>query len=212
MASTPTPIVTRYARARRWKTFLEMFPTFEAMSVLDLGGTSAFWSEAPVRPYKLALLNLEPQGWAPWYQSVTGDVCSPSKEITDWKYDLVFSNSVIGHVGGHQRRLEFASVVHSCADQHWIQTPYRYFPIDPFMVFPGWSFLPVPVRAQVCLHWPHGSRQRSTHDLAVETTLEVEFLTKTEMHYYFPKSLLWMERLAGLPKSIVAAKKAGDSA
>lgn len=39
---------------------------------------------------------------------------------------------------------------------------------------------------------------------AVDRVQEVELLGQTEMRAYFPHSVLWFERFAGLPKSIVA--------
>ena len=33
------------------------------------------------------------------------------------------------------------------AQLHWVQTPYRYFPVEPHFLFPGFQFLPLTVRA-----------------------------------------------------------------
>jgi hypothetical protein len=38
------------ARARRWQTFAAYFPEVGDMSVLDLGGTTSTWINAPARP------------------------------------------------------------------------------------------------------------------------------------------------------------------
>ena len=121
-------------------------------------------------------------------------------------FDLVISKSVIGHVGGHYRRQAFAETVLRFADHHWVQTPYRYFPLDAFFLFPGLMSLPAAMRAQVSLHWPFGTRRAKTHREAVGLVLDVEFLSKTELRYYFPESDIWSERLAGLTKSIVAVR------
>ncbi|HEX4060865.1 MAG TPA: UDP-N-acetylmuramoyl-tripeptide--D-alanyl-D-alanine ligase [Streptosporangiaceae bacterium] len=56
-------------------------------------------------------------------------------------YDLVFSNSLIEHVGGHERRERFADTVHQLSGAYWVQTPYRYFPVEPHW-HPARSFCP----------------------------------------------------------------------
>jgi hypothetical protein len=102
--------------------------------------------------------------------------------------------------------LRLADAVHTLSELHWVQTPYRYFPLDAFFLFPGLMSLPAATRAQVSLHWPFGTRRAKTHHEAVGLVLDVEFLSKTELRYYFPESDIWSERLAGLTKSIVAVR------
>jgi hypothetical protein len=111
---------------------------------------------------------------------------------------------VIGHVGGHGPRTAFAAAARGLGEHHWVQTPYRYFPIDSCFVFPGRALLPLRVQAAVALHWRPGHRRAATSSDAVESALSVELLSKTELGHYFPGSEIWSERLGGLTKSIVA--------
>ncbi len=176
------------------------------MSVLDLGGTADYWSAAPDRPGSLVLLNLFDQA-APWDDGVRvmiGDACRPPKELASERFDLVVSNSVIGSVGGHEKRRELAEVVHTLAPRHWIQTPSRWFPIDPVFLFPAYPMLPFAARVAVSRHWPLGHRQAESPEAAVELVLTIESLTAAELRHYFPASEIWHERVAGLTKSIVA--------
>jgi hypothetical protein len=193
------------ARVRRWDEFRRRFPAFGEMRVLDLGGTADFWRTAPVRPGALVILNLGEQP-APWdgARVLAGDACAPPPALARERFDLVFSNSVIGHVGGHRARTEFAAAVHAMAGHHWIQTPYRYFPIDSCFVFPGRPLLPLRVQAAVARRWRVGHRKAASHHDAVEFALSVELLSATELAHYFPASEIWRERLGGLTKSIVA--------
>jgi hypothetical protein len=193
------------ARVRRWGELLQRFPAFGEMRVIDLGGTAAFWRSAVARPAFLVLLNLVGQP-APWdgVRAVEGDACAPPPALAHDRFDLVFSNSVIGHVGGHRARTEFAASVHTMAGHHWVQTPYRYFPIDPCFVFPWRPLLPLRVQAAVARRWRMGHRKAGSHHDAVEFSLGVELLSETELAHYFPASEIWRERLGGLTKSIVA--------
>jgi hypothetical protein len=194
------------ARSRRWEEFQRRFPGFSDMRVLDLGGTVAFWATAPVRPCALVILNLFQQDPPDGLDArvVVGDACSPPPEIAGDRFDLVFSNSVIGHLGGHRARREFAEQVQTLGARHWIQTPYRYFPIDPCFVFPGRPFLSVRLQAEVARRWRIGHRTAQSHREAVELALSVELLSMTELRHYFPHSDIWHERLGGLTKSLIA--------
>ena len=46
------------ARARRWETVQELFPSLADMHVVDLGGTVEAWQRAPVRPRRVTVVNL----------------------------------------------------------------------------------------------------------------------------------------------------------
>jgi hypothetical protein len=49
------PGVSTRSRLRRWGEFVSRFPDLAEMNALDLGGTTAFWEAAPVRPGSLRL-------------------------------------------------------------------------------------------------------------------------------------------------------------
>ena len=193
------------ARTRRWTELSLRFPDLGEMNVLDLGGTVGSWDVAPVRPARLTAVNLTHHGSdRPDVRLVVGDACDLPESLRRERFDLVYSNSLLEHVGGHLRREHFADMVHSMAPAHWVQTPYRYFPVEPHWVFPAFQFLPVTTRASVSRHWPFGHISGSDRGEAVRQVLEVELVGLTEMRAYFPDSRIWMERFAGLPKSLVA--------
>jgi hypothetical protein len=194
-------------RAKRWKRFVELFPGISEMRVLDLGGTAASWAAAPVRPAELVLLNLVAQPHdQPWIISIVGDVCALPADLARQRFDVVYSNSVIEHVGGHSRRMDMAHVVHSMADRHWVQTPYRYFPLEPHWTFPGMQFLPTTLRAKVAMKWPLAWTKAPDYRSAVNAALEIDLLDRTQMRYYFPDSDFLTESVAGLPKSLIATR------
>ena len=198
-------------RARRWEWFRSQFPDIGSMSVIDLGGTVEAWMRAPVRPASVHVVNLESEPaavTADWIRADTGDACDLPRHITGGTYDLVFSNAVIEHVGGHVQRMRFAENVHKLADRHWVQTPYRYFPVEPHWLFPGFQFLPLAVRAQVSRKWPLVHTKSSSRLEGLEAAMGVELLSRSEMMYYFPSSAIYPERVAGITKSLVAIKTA----
>jgi len=193
------------ARAKRAAKLVELFPGLADMHVLDLGGEPAFWRAFPVRPTSVTTLNLlsfEPE--EPWLQTFVGDACEPPAAVLARQYDLVISNSVIEHVGGHVPRQKFADVVHRAADRHWVQTPYRYFPVEPHWVFPAMQFLPLRLRAEVTRRWPLSPGRADNLPEAIANAASVELISITDMRAYFPGSELWYERAGGLVKSVTA--------
>lgn len=195
-------------RAVRFKEFIRHFPELERMRVLDLGGMPDFWYSTPVSPAHVTTVNLDKRdSVVPWIEHVVGDACDLTLlDSCPGGYDLVVSNSLIEHVGGYQRRQEFARVVMVAAPAHWVQTPDRYFPIEPHYVAPGFQFLPVGARAQLVRRWPIAHERVYTMPDALAQVLTIELISTTELQHLFPESAIWHERLAGMSKSIVAVK------
>jgi len=200
------------ARMKRWEMFRKAFPEIEQMRLLDLGGTVDAWLRAPLRPLHVTVLNLFEPGESDedWITPVTGDACKAADGLTqaniDGTFDVVFSNSLIEHVGGHARRAELAEQVHKLAPRHWVQTPYRYFPLEPHWLFPGMQFLPVATRVRIAAHWPLVHTRPQNIDRARFDVLWTELISVTEMTSYFPTSTIWHERVLGLTKSLIAVK------
>jgi hypothetical protein len=200
------------ARAARWQIFSDVFPGIEAMRVIDLGGTVESWRRAPIRPSQVTVLNLTEPGVSTeaWLTPVEGDACAAvdvlERQGLDRNFDLVFSNSLIEHVGGHARRSALAGQVAKLAPYHWVQTPYRYFPIEPHWLFPLMQFLPVPARASVAYRWPLTHTRPDSRAAALSEVQWTELLGVREMRSYFPESQIVKERLAGVPKSLIAVR------
>jgi hypothetical protein len=193
------------SRRRRWSRLTEEFPDFEELRVLDLGGTTLFWVRAPVRPKSVTVVNLNAPGdGLPWVKPILGDACEADKLVGDEEFDLVFSNSLIEHLGGHLQRSKFASVVRSMAPRYAVQTPYRYFPVEPHWVFPGMQFLPLTVRSWLAPRWPLGHTHGWAAPEARDEVMFTELLSVTDMRTYFPDARIAWERVAGLPKSMTA--------
>jgi hypothetical protein len=209
LVDSPTSLGAK-ARMRRWEMFRDAFPRIEDQRLLDLGGTVESWRRAPVRPRHVTVLNLFEPGESneDWIVPVTGDACSAADALADAKvetnFDVVFSNSLIEHVGGHARRQELARQVNQLAPHHWVQTPYRYFPLEPHWLFPGMQFMPAAARVKIATHWPLVHTKPANSDDARNEVLWTELVSITEMRDYFPTSTIRHERVLGITKSITA--------
>ena len=195
------------ARARRWQHLSETFPSFSEMRVLDLGGTPKSWLFAPVLPKSVTTVNLLPlESTAVGITAIRGDACDLPRAVQGDRFDLVFSNSLLEHLGGHVRRQQFVANVHGLADRHWVQTPYRYFPVEPHWLFPGMQWLPYAARVQISMRWNRGHIRTYTCADAQEQVDEIDLIGISQMRRYFPSSVIWYERFAGLVKSLVAIR------
>lgn len=188
------------------------------MRVVDLGGTVEYWLRAPVRPKQVTVINLFEPGSSneSWLVPVTGDACRAVEALErtglESSFDMVFSNSLLEHVGGHAKRAELADQVHRLADRHWVQTPYRYFPVEPHWLFPLMQFLPVNVRATIAHKWPLAHSRPSSRADAESAVMWTELVGIAQMRSYFPQSSVVHEKFAGLTKSLVAVAGGQPSA
>jgi hypothetical protein len=194
-------------RLQRWEWLAATFPDIGSMDVLDLGGTAFSWMRGPVRPASVHIVNLEAQDGdlPPWIRTAVGDACD-LPAAAKGHYDLVYSNSVIEHVGGHHQRQRFADTVHAMAPAHWVQAPYRYFPVEPHWLCPGFQFLPLPARGFLARRWPLRPATPESQKAAVRDVLDVELPSRSEMRLYFPGSQILAELAFGLPKSLIAVR------
>jgi hypothetical protein len=194
-------------RRRRWSRLVSRFPDLAEMRVLDLGGTVRSWRLCPVRPAHLTLLNMFDQSSGD-ATVIVGDACEPPAALERERFDLVYSNSVIEHVGDHDRRRRFAETVRTLGTHHWVQTPNRYFPVEPHFLCPGLQFLPQGIAASYALRWPlgHYAGKLSSVDEAKREVAAIHLLSGREVRVYFPSSDLLHEYVGPLIKSLIAAR------
>jgi hypothetical protein len=197
--------ISNSARRRRWELFARRFPEISQMHVLDIGGDARAWRSAGVRPRHLTLVNLfEQEVEGDWMSSVAADACDLPEHLTA---DLVYCNSVIEHVGGHWRRQRMAEGIRRAAPRYWVQTPYRYFPIEPHFLIPFVQHLPKAAQARVIARWPLGNYDSVTdRDVALRSTMQLELLSVSELKVYFPDAEIERERIGGLTKSLIAIR------
>jgi hypothetical protein len=194
-------------RRRRWAILCHCVPDLEDLRVVDLGGTAHWWNNAPVAPHDVTVVNLHVIDDEPSkVRSIEGDALQAGELLKGEEFDLVFSNSLIEHLGGHAARRRFADVVYALADSYVIQTPYRYFPVEPHWMFPGFQFLPIAARSWLAPRWPLAHTRGWDAEPAKNEVMSTELLSVAEMRSYFPDGEIVWERVAGLPKSMIVVK------
>ena len=188
----------------------ELYETLNrTVRILDVGGGYMFWRQSgfldPQR-FNITLLNLTAPNLpedARGFNSISGDACNLTVE--PGAYDLVFSNSVIEHVGGQEQQSMMAREVQRVCDRYIVQTPNFWFPFEPHAQLPLYQFLPHHVRALVilCVDMDWFPRQSRYTD-AVKVSKSVRLLTARKMQALFPEARILKESFMGLTKSLTA--------
>lgn len=179
------------------------------MTVLDLGGYAWNWTTAPDHPKTVLVVNLDDQpatDMPSWAEQIKGDACALPTDVLERRFDLVYSNSLIEHVGGYFKRVAVAQAVQALGTHHWVQTPARSFPVEQHWVFPFFQFFPVIVRANISRRWPLSPPhlREATIEENVDNVLGVDLVSVAEMRRLFPQAEIFRERFLGLTKSIIA--------
>jgi SAM-dependent methyltransferase len=198
-------------RVARMRRFFELIAPRPHESILDLGGTLGAWLNYLPLAQRLILLNvppvpvLEDRYRAMGVEAVAGDACA--LPYRDREFDIVFSNSVIEHVGAWERQLAFAREARRVGRRLWIQTPAWEFPIEPHYLTPCVQFLPKTAQKKLARNFTvWGWIVRPQPD-EVETRVENTRLVKAgEIRELFPDCQILREKCCFLTKSYVACR------
>jgi ubiquinone/menaquinone biosynthesis C-methylase UbiE len=125
-----TKSIAHRFRNKRFLLFKKLFENLllsqKNISILDVGGTEIFWKNMGIDNYpnkNIILLNLTKELTNHNnIDSITGDACD-MKDFKDKKFDIVFSNSVIEHVGDFKKQLDMANEIQRVGQNYFIQTP-----------------------------------------------------------------------------------------
>ncbi|MCJ8283584.1 MAG: class I SAM-dependent methyltransferase [Rivularia sp. ALOHA_DT_140] len=140
----------------------------------------------------------------PNIKTAVGDATNLS-QFGDKEFDIVFSNSVIEHLFIYDNQVKMASEIKRIGKRYFIQTPNKYFPIEPHFQFPLFQFFPLSMKVMLIRNFQLGWRKKAeTKQKAVETVTEIRLLGIKELHNLFPNSKIYKEKFAGLTKSLTA--------
>lgn len=203
-------------RRRRMRLLARLFGIQPDWLVLDVGGTPAIWDHCPVRP-RLVLLNTPRarESVPPGILYVDGD--GTSLPFPDQCFDLVFSNSVIEHLGSSEAMERFAAEIRRTGRRYFVQTPDAACPLEPHLYTPFLHWLPRPARCALAPRfslWSLLARvPPDQRDFYIRHWLEeVRLLRAGDLQRLFPEARLLRERFLGLPKSLIAVHGAPPAA
>jgi hypothetical protein len=206
--STDSQSLGNQFRQKRMQFFNELIGDLpRPIRILDVGGNEQFWVNAGYHrqlDVDITILNLEScQTSYPNFHGVSGDATNLA-QYGDNEFDIAFSNSVIEHLYSWENQSKMASEIERVGRFHYVQTPNRYFVIEPHYLLPYFQFLPKGLRYTI-LTKTRLSRGIKWQEKAARQYLdEIRLISKKEYKRLFPNSRIWKEKFVGLNKSFVA--------
>ncbi|WP_417514173.1 methyltransferase domain-containing protein [Minwuia sp.] len=212
-----------HSRQKRARLFLSSFDIGPETKILDLGGgTGGHIASVLKEPADVTVADISESDLAEAAQRGYRTVQLAGDEdvmpFEDEAFDIVFCSSVIEHVTGPKEEMrwmtddrrfnesadrfqgQFASELRRITKGYFVQTPYKYFPVEShswlpvfIVMMPRWMM--VPTIRFTNRFWPKGTRP------------DFRLLTRTSMKKLFPDAMIVDERAGGFIKSIIAVKK-----
>ncbi len=201
--------VSPFFRKRRFDRFLQALSPQAEERILDVGGYPGDWQGVAIES-RLTILNIHEisiaaKGHEDRYEFVVGD--GTKLIYADKTFDIVFSNSVIEHLGTTEKQKAFAAEVRRVGKKLWIQTPARCFLIEPHLIAPLVHFFPKAIQRRLIRHFTvWGWLRKPTAQQVEDFLCEVRLLSHREMVELFPDCEIVAEKVLGLTKSYVAIR------
>jgi 2-polyprenyl-3-methyl-5-hydroxy-6-metoxy-1,4-benzoquinol methylase len=207
-----------FAHKLRWKRFAFFRSLLERvdrpLTILDVGGTELFWQQmgfADEEGVEITILNLQrseldagqPEKGRTLFHKEVGDARA-MPQFGIGQFDVVFSNSVLEHVGNDADQEQMLNEVRRVGKRFFVQTPNYYFPIEPHFLVPGLHYLPK--RAQVFLlqHFDLGwTKKVPDRKTAEQVVGSIRLLSEDRLKRFCPEALLHREKFLGLTKSFI---------
>jgi SAM-dependent methyltransferase len=193
------------------RLFEKTFDISPQTRILDVGGSPDIWEFLMVRP-RLTILNF-PSALERSAESVDFVAADGLKlPFNENAFDIVFSNSVIEHVGNRGDQEKFAEEVARVGRFYWVQTPNRGFPIELHLMLPFIHYLPKAWQATI-------AKRFTVWQLLVRPSAEerafyidhflnqLNLLDKDDLLALFPGATILSERVLGFVKSNIAIRR-----
>jgi hypothetical protein len=196
------------------RRFARNFGITNKTRILDVGGTPFNWLLLNVRP-RITIVNMPRarEAFDEHFTCVFAD--GRALPFADHSFDIVFSNSVIEHVGDGESQRQFAEEITRVGRAYWVQTPNRRFPIEPHLLTPFLHFLPDTWQRRIARKftvWALIERPSPDRwEFYIEHYLrDILLLDAGDMRRLFPGAEIVRERLGGWTKALIAVRRGVD--
>jgi len=193
--------ISDYFRSIRMRRFMRFIESIESeINIIDLGGQPQIW-DFITRPLNITIVNL-PGIAAQKHHTihniiyVDGNACNLI-DFKDREFEIAFSNSVIEHVGDDEQVKLFASEANRVGKRVWIQTPSKYFPLEPHTGMLFWWYYPPKLREAIFSRW------QKKLPAWTDSMRETRYITRDQLAGLFPDCHIVTERFLGFPKSYI---------
>lgn len=193
-------------RSERMRLFLETFKPGPETTILDIGGNVYDWDDVPITS-KITVLNLAHTDSSPSHPERFQYICGDGRDLPfpDKSFDIVYANSVIEHLRTEEDQRLFAMEAMRVGRAIFIQTPNRWFPVEPHFISLFVQYLPRKLHRWLlpllCLRRFLTSEENIN---SAELAAELRLLSRNDLKNLFPGTAIHSERLLLMPKSFTA--------
>lgn len=192
-------------REKRFSFFLKKFNKMQKpISILDVGGKINFWENrglAGNNDYKITVLNIEKEKSN--YSNINcliGDATNLN-QFNNKSFDIVHSNSVIEHLYNFENQKKMASEIMRVGQKYIVQTPNKYFFIEPHYLLPFFNIVPEKLKYLILTKTKLSRLKKWDKNFAKQYIKEIRLLSLKEMKELFPNSKIYFEKFLGMNKS-----------
>lgn len=193
---------------KRQQMFYRLMKPLDHERILDVGGDHWFWSAPTQSRLQVTCLNryIPQEAYdTRQFSYIKGD--GRQLPYSDKEYDIVFSNSTIEHVGTFDDQRKFASEIRRTGKRYWVQTPNKWFFMEPHFITPFIHYLPKRFQEKLIRRFTvWGLVTKPSKEQITNFLSSIRLLTRKEMQRLFPDGSLYEERFLFFVKSFVVYK------
>jgi Methyltransferase domain len=187
-ARIASPLAAR-ARRRRAELYRRLLAPAPGDEIVDVGCAEAGLAQFDPAARITGVDRVDRPGY-PGRRFVRADALA--LPFADGEFEIAYSNSVIEHIEPGDRE-RFAAELRRVGRRYFVQTPNRWFPIEPHTLLPMFQFLPRALRRRL---WRLGVSKGPFED--------IRLLDAAELRRLFPGATIVRERVGPMAKSLVA--------
>jgi len=192
-------------REKRFSFFLEKINKMQKpITILDIGGKINFWENRDLAGnlnYKITIVNIEKEKSN--YQNINFEIGNATNlsQFANKSFDIVHSNSVIEHLYNFNNQSKMASEIIRVGQKHIVQTPNKYFFLEPHYLIPFFQFFPDKLKYLTLTKTKLSRLKKWNKKFAKQYIKEIRLLSLKEMKILFPDSKIYYEKFLGMNKS-----------
>ena len=192
-------------REKRFSFFLNKINKMQKpVTILDVGGKVNFWVNrglAGDTKYEITLINIEKEKSNYTNINLLAGNATDLSQFNDKSIDIVHSNSVIEHLYNYKNQSRMASEIVRVGKKYIVQTPNKYFFLEPHYLLPFFQFLPKKIQYKVLTKTKLSRLKKWDKNFAKQYIAEIRLLSLKEMKVLFPNSKIYFEKFLGMNKS-----------